>query len=89
MHYHTSPSFFDDPHAPLSEQQQPRKPKYQQQQVDTLFERLVSFRVTQIKLCQELGFDCARETYLKGDRNVSIVVELSREYWLFLMFEMD
>lgn len=31
-------------------------------------------------MCKELGFDLSKETYLKGDCNIIIVLDLKREY---------
>lgn len=40
-------------------------------------------------MCQELGFDLSRETYLKGDRNIILILDLKREYQLVIMMEMN
>ena len=40
-------------------------------------------------MCKELGFDLSRETYLKGDRNIVIVLDMKKEYQLVIMMEMN
>ena len=40
-------------------------------------------------MCKELGFDHSRETYIKGDTSISIMLELSPEYSLIFFFEMN
>ena len=40
-------------------------------------------------MCKELGFDCSRETFLKGDRNIIITLDLKRDYFLIIMMEMN
>lgn len=40
-------------------------------------------------MCKELGFDLSKETYLKGDSNIIIVLDLKKEYQLVIMMEMN
>ncbi len=57
--------------------------------VDSVLERLISFKLSQKKMCAELGFDSSRETYLKSDNSISIIIELSKTYQLVLLMEMN
>jgi hypothetical protein len=52
-------------------------------------ERLVAFRISQRKMCQELGFDSSRETYLKSDNSISIILDVNKEYHLVILMEMN
>ena len=52
-------------------------------------ERAISLRISQVNMCKELGFDCSRETYLKGDKNIIIMIDLKKEYHLVIMMEMN
>ena len=36
-----------------------------------------------------MGFDSSRETFLKGDNSVIVIVELTSEYSLLIFFEMN
>jgi predicted regulator of Ras-like GTPase activity (Roadblock/LC7/MglB family) len=40
-------------------------------------------------MCKELGFDSSRETYIKGERNIVIILDLKKEYQLVIMIEMN
>ena len=40
-------------------------------------------------MCEELGFDFSKETYLKSDNSISIVLELNKTYMLVLLMEMN
>ena len=40
-------------------------------------------------MCAELGFDYSRETYLKSDSSISIVLDLNKNYHLVLLMEMN
>ena len=51
-----------------------------QLKVDSLLERLISFKLSQKKMCSELGFDSSRETYLKSDNSIAIIIEISKAY---------
>ena len=60
-----------------------------QLKVDTVLERIISFKLSQKKMCTELGFDSSRETYLKSDNSISIIIELSQAYQLVILMEMN
>jgi len=57
--------------------------------VDQLLERLVSFRISQKKMCSELGFDFSRETFLKSDNSISIILDFGKAYYLVILMEMN
>lgn len=40
-------------------------------------------------MCQELGFDSSRETYLKSDNSISIILDINKEYHLVILMEMN
>ncbi len=40
-------------------------------------------------MCQELGFDSCKETYIKGDTSIVIVIELKKEFLLVIMLDMN
>lgn len=54
-----------------------------------MLERLISFKLSQKKMCSELGFDSSRETYLKSDNSIAIIIEISKAYQLVLLMEMN
>lgn len=86
MHQLVSPTFS----MPVESEDKPvNHAKVLQARVDQVLERVISFRMSQMNMCKELGFDCSRETYLKGDRNIIIVLDLKKEYQLVIMMEMN
>ena len=59
-----------------------------QAKVELVLERSVSFRLSQMKMVRELGFDSSRETYIKGYDSIVIMLELTKEYYLIIFMEM-
>ena len=57
--------------------------------VENVLERAVSFRLSQHKMCQELGFNNSKETFIKGETSVIVMLELTKEYFLIVFFEMN
>ena len=49
----------------------------------------MSFRIAQSKMVKELGFDSSRETYLRGETSITIMVEIIPEFLLVILFEMN
>ena len=85
MHYQVSPSF-----SQVKEGDEIQNPQTAlASKLDCLLEQIISFRLSQAQLCKELGFDLSRETYLKGEQNIYVCLELKKEYWLVIMFEMN
>ena len=37
----------------------------------------MSFRISQSKLCKELGFDSSKETFIRGDNSIVILLEIT------------
>lgn len=86
MHYLTSPTFS----MPVEVDDKPvNHVKVLQAKIDQVLERIISFRMSQVNMCKELGFDCSRETYLKGDKNIIMILDLKKEYHLVIMMEMN
>ena len=57
--------------------------------VTQVLERAISFRLAQQKMCKELGFDHSRETFIKGETSIVVILELTPEYSLLFFFEMN
>ena len=45
--------------------------------------------MSQQKLVKELGFDASRETFIKGNESIVIMLELSKDFYLIIMMEMS
>ena len=52
-------------------------------------EQIVSFRIAQTKMVKELGFDTSRETYLRGETSIVVMVEIIPDFLLTILFEMN
>ena len=57
--------------------------------MEGLLEQIVSFRIAQTKMAKELGFDSSRETYLRGESSIAIMVEIVPNFLLVVLFEMN
>ena len=57
--------------------------------VEGVLDQAVSFRISQTKLCKDLGFDNSRETFIKGDNSIVILLEITPEYLIVIFFEMN
>jgi len=40
-------------------------------------------------MCSELGFDFSRETFLKSDNSISIILDFGKAYYLVILMEMN
>ena len=86
MHHLVSGAFS----MPVESDDKPvNKEKILQQRLDLLLERLISLRLSQTQMCRELGFDLTRETFVKCERSICIVLDLKAEYHLVIMMEMN
>ena len=54
-----------------------------------MLECAVSFRISQMKMIQELGFNHSKETYIKGTDSIVFLIELTKEYNLAIFMEMS
>ena len=50
---------------------------------------MVSFRIAQTKLAKELGFDSSRETYIRGNNSIVMMIEIKEDFLLIVMMEMN
>jgi hypothetical protein len=41
---------------------------------EQVLDQAVSFRIAQVKMCKELGFDCSFETYMRGDNSIVMML---------------
>ena len=57
--------------------------------VDSVLDQAISFRISQNKLCKELGFDNSRETFIRGENSIVIMLEITAEYLMVIFFEMN
>ena len=57
--------------------------------VETVLDQAVSFRISQSKLCKELGFDSSKETFIRGDNSIVVLLEITPAYILTIFFEMN
>ena len=57
--------------------------------VENVLDQAVSFRISQTKLCKEMGFDNSRETFIRGDNSIVIMLEITKDYVMIIFFEMN
>ena len=57
--------------------------------VEQVLKKCISFRIAQKKMCKEVGFDLSKETFIKGETSVAIILEVTFEYVLVIMLEMN
>ena len=57
--------------------------------VEALLDQIVSFRLAQVKMATELGFDTSRDCFLKGENSIVILVEVLPDYVLAVLLEMN
>ena len=50
---------------------------------------MVSFRIAQTKLAKEMGFDSSRETYIRGNNSIVMMIEIKEDFLLIIMMEMN
>ena len=50
---------------------------------------MVSFRIAQTKLAKEMGFDSSRETYIRGNNSIVMMIEIKEDFLLIVMMEMN
>ena len=69
----------------------PKKVKAQltKARVEQVLKKAISFRISQKKLCKEMGFDMSKETFIKGETSIAIMLEVSFEYILVIFLEMN
>ena len=58
-----------------------------QPKIDTLLERIVSFKATAHKVAKDVGFDTSREAFVKGSNSILITTDI-QEHTLIIYFEM-
>jgi hypothetical protein len=59
------------------------------ERVEKILEKTVSLKVSQLKIARELGFDTSKDIYVKGENTIIIMQEISYEYSLVFLFEMN
>ena len=99
VHYLTDPVFCQQHPAGMSPEQaeqaanNPGPVKLGQsfikKKIENLLEQVVSFRIAQNKMIKELGFDMTRESYLRGENSIVIMVEIIPDFLLVVLFEMN
>ena len=57
--------------------------------VEGVLEQMVSFRIAQTKMAKELGFDTSRETFIRGEESIVIMVEVLPDFLLVVLMEMN
>ena len=57
--------------------------------VGGLLEQIVSFRIAQTKMAKELGFEYSRETFIRGETSINLMVEIIPDFLLVVMMEMN
>ena len=57
--------------------------------VEQVLENAMSLRISQIKMIKELGFDHSKETFIKGNDSIVIILELTKEFHLIILMEMN
>ena len=40
-------------------------------------------------MCKEIGFDLSRETFIKGETSIVMLLEVTQEFVLVILFEMN
>ena len=99
VHYLTDPIFCQHHRAGLSPEQAEQAANTQgpvklgqsflKKKIEALLEQIVSFRITQTKMAKDLGFDSSRETFIRGDNSIVIMVEIIPDFLLVILFEMN
>ena len=57
--------------------------------MEDVLERAVNLQHSQAKMVKELGFDASRETFIKGNESVVIMLELIKDFYLVVFLEMS
>ena len=99
VHYMTESAFCQQHRASLNPEQEEQHanqpgpiklgPQMQKRKVEGLLDQMVSFRIAQFKMAKELGFDSSRETFIRGDNSIVIMVEIIPEFLMVVLFEMN
>ena len=59
------------------------------EKAERILERIMSFKLSQRKMAKEMGFDTSREVFIKGTNSVVMILELTQQYGLVVMMEMN
>lgn len=59
------------------------------ERVEKVLEKTVSLKMSQLKIARELGFDTSKDIYIKGENTVIIMQEISYEFSIVFLLEMN
>ena len=57
--------------------------------IEGVLEQMVSFRIAQTKMAKELGFEFSRETFIRGETSIVLMVEVLPDFLLVVLMEMN
>ena len=99
IHYLTSAVFCQHHRAGLNAEQEEIAANQQvplkigqshlKKKIEGVLEQMVSFRIAQTKMAKELGFEFSRETFIRGETSIVLMVEILQDFLLVVLMEMN